>query len=395
VSLISEALKEAQKERSGRAAPRAPAAINDTFFPYPSAKKESKAPSRGLVIGLAAFAVVAIGGAAGVRYMLSRPRQPKGISAPIARVAPPPVVTPTVTPIVEPPAAAAQKPKLVAVTPTIPAAAVSSRSVRSDRPIPVSNAPKTNAPAPVFDKPAEKIAAGPAVTPQSSAPATRDSAPVRTTPPVPATTADDGVKVVVNAVTLRPGDSLFARAYQEHSRGNLELARDLYERALARPPVAPELYNNYGILLTTRGSYEAAIQILRRGTELSPDDARIWISLGDAFRSAGRRAEAVGAYSEAAKRDPNNGIVKARLAVEYVAIGDVVGARRWYEEAVRVDPREASIRYDYGTFLLAQKDYRGAIREYDQFVDLAPGKYSPAKIDEMKAYVSTLRKRFP
>jgi Tfp pilus assembly protein PilF len=212
---------------------------------------------------------------------------------------------------------------------------------------------------------------------------------------VPATTADDGVKVVVNAVTLRPGDSLFARAYQEHSRGNLELARDLYERALTRPPVAPELYNNYGILLTTRGSYEAAIQILRRGTDLNPDDARIWISLGDAYRDARRRAEAIGAYSEAAKRDPANGIVRARVAGEYMAIGDLAGARHSYEEAVRIDPREPSIRYDYGTFLLGQKDYRGAIREYDKFIDLAPGKYTPAKIDEMKAYVSTLRKRFP
>jgi Tfp pilus assembly protein PilF len=391
VSLISEALKEAQKERSGRAAPRAPATINDTFFPYPSAKKASNAPSRGLIIGLAAFAIVAIGGAAGLRYMLSRPKQPKGITAPTARVAPPPVVTPTAAPIVQPPAAAAQSPKLVVVTPSSPAPS-RPNAVRSDRPIPISSAP-----APVVGKPAtEKVASGPAVTPQSSAAAVaRDSAPVRSVPALPATSTDDGVKVVVNAVTLRPGDSLFARAYQEHSRGNLELARDLYERALAKPPVAPELYNNYGILLTTRGSYQAAIQILRRGTDLNPDDARIWISLGDAFRAAGLRAEATGAYSEAVKRDPTNGVVKARLAVEYLAIGDTLGARHAFEEAVRVAPGEASIRNDYAGFLVQQKDYKGAVREYDQFVNLAPGKYTPSEIEKIKAYATTLRKRFP
>ncbi len=394
MSLISEALKEAQRERSGRAAPRGPASLGDGFFPYPTARQTSRAPSRGVLIGVAAFAVIAVGGAVAARVYLKRPARPanSGITtlrppaAPSAAQSAAQPITRTAAAPAVPAGNAAQKNTDAAPRVATPAPGNVARAPQSERSIPISGAAKTVASAPPQTQ----------VPIQSPAAPTRDSV-VSRPPAAPAVlpAADAGIRVVVNSPTLRPGDSLFARAYQEHARGNLIGAQDLYERALARPPVSPELYNNYGALLAERRSFAAAITMYKRGIQENADDARIWSNLGDAYNASGQRAEAVGAYFEAAKRDPQNAIVKVRLAGEYIAIGDTASARRNFDDAIRVGPKVPEAHYEYAKFLQAQRDYRGALREYDAFLTVAPGRIAPEKIEEIRVYVAGFRRRFP
>jgi tetratricopeptide (TPR) repeat protein len=214
-------------------------------------------------------------------------------------------------------------------------------------------------------------------------------------PPSTPAASNGGVKIVVDPVGLRPGDSLFARAYAEHARGNLDAAADLYEKAIQHPPVAPEAYNNYGALLASRGKYQAAITMYDLGLRANRQDPRLWINLGDAYKADGRHADALSAFFEAARLDPSSIPVKVRLANEYAAISDTANARRGYEDALRLAPKDPEAHFAYGSFLQKQRDYRGAVKEFQAFIDLAPGRYPQDAIERVRAYVSSLRKQFP
>lgn len=385
MSLISEALKEAQRERSERTAvPRSASAVGEAFFPYPSAKK-GRGSNRAFVIGASAVVVLVLGAAIFMRLTPSRkPARPAApaIGAAHRSAAAPPVATvagptPVKRDSVVAPAAVASRPiasSAPARQTTVTPPAASSRDAKRDRAAPARSE-----------------------TPAKAADSVRAAAVIASPPPAVAPPAEKtaAVRVIVEPNTMRPGDSLFARAFAEHSRGNLDAAADLYEKAIARPPVSPEVYNDYGALLAGRGKHTAAIAMYNLGISANDRDPRLWTNLGDSYRALGRRADAMSAYFEAAKLDPSNVPVKLRLAGEYQAIGDTASARRGFEEAVRGNAKDPEAHYAYGSFLQSQRDFRGAARELQAFVDLAPGRYSQDVIDRTKTYVSTLRRQYP
>jgi Flp pilus assembly protein TadD len=380
VSLISDALKEAQRERSERVAPRGSPSLGDSFFPHPGSAKR-QAPSRWLIVGIGSAVVLAIAGAGVARVVLNKKAVRQSVIAKtrILNSHPTPVVTAS----------------------PIPAATVAAVDTT-----PVVTAPKAPAakPEPHIDQQPRQIvaAARPVTAPVASNPKPAslvDSTVTAPAPGLPSTQVagvrESGVRVIVDPVGLRPGDSLFARAFAEHMRGNLDGAADLYEKALLKPPVAPDLYNDYGALLAARGSHPAAIAMYRTGIEKKGEDPKLWINLADSYKAIGRHADALSSYFQAAKLDPLNAIVRMRLAGEYQAIGDTASARRGYEEAIRVAPKEPDVHYNYGAFLQSQRDYAGAVRELQAFVDLAPGRVSQDFIERTKGYISNLRRQYP
>jgi Tfp pilus assembly protein PilF len=390
VSLISEALKEAQRERTARAGPRAAATIVETVFPYPSSKKRA-APSRALIAAVAVAVVVIAGAALGWRWYAQRTTHPVNVR-PNRVVTAPPVAPPASAPA-EAKSLKVDAPASPSVSPTVSstAAPAPSRSVAVPQKkveiVPTQVVVKDSA------APKQVAPAAPATTPPAPAPAA--SAPVSSAPAVQPQGSPAAVRVVLDPSGARPSDSLFAQAYAEQRRGNLEMARDLYEKALRKPPVAPELYNNYGALLASGGNHTAAIAMYNLGLQQNQGDARLWTNLAQSLNASGRHAEAMSAYQQAAKLDPANGIVKTRLAAEYLAIGDTASARRAYEEAARTSAKDAAVHHAYGTFLVSQRDYRSAIREFQLFVDLGVSSYPASDIDAMKKYIAALRQRNP
>ena len=415
MSLISDALNEAQREANKRRKDPQPALLGDNpLLTPPSVVVAPPYRPWTRIVIIASIIIVALTSAVAtgiIRYRnvkaeleLARRDSVAAVSTPAT--VPPTAVTHTATapapdttrkitsaprvaesprvttrqnaaPEVSRPAVAAPARRAVASVPPPSAPA----TPNSSRRLPVSNAPST---------PARNAAAS---APSSTA--TQTPAPTREQPassPPPARAPQQDMRVIVDPTVLRSGDSLFIRAYTEHTRGNLDAAADLYERALTKPPVSPELYNDYGALLATRGKHAAAIAMYNLGIAANDKDARLWANLGDSYRATGRRADAMSAYFEAVKLDPTNIGVRLRLAAEYASLGDTASARRGFDEAVRSAPNDAEAHYRYGAFLQSQRDLGGAIRELQTFVDLAPGKYPSDVIERTKAYIATLRR---
>lgn len=388
MSLISDALKEAQREHTDRKGQPATVARVDNFFPYPSSKKRRR-PNIALLVG--ATAVVVIAGTAAtyarlrVKSTITQPANPALVASSPGNVVA--SSSPSSAPPTQP-APNTRAPIVIANAP--PATAAGSPSLPVRRSVVVPDAP-VRAAATTNGAPIQSIA--------RTAPSVRDSAVARTATaplsPSMTTLSDGGVSIVVDRASSRPADSLFQLAYAEHTRNNFAAAQELYEQVIALPQAPAGAFNNYGALLAKRGNQTGAREMFQQALTRDPENVDAWINLGDSYNAVGHHGEAMAAFARATQIDPGSSAVKIRLATEYRAIGDTASARRMYEDASRLAPKDPTVHHSFAGFLQSQHDIRGAIREYQLFVDLAPGVFGPDTIDGVKTYIASLRRLVP
>jgi Tfp pilus assembly protein PilF len=396
VSLISEALKEAQRSHARRTSSKNTPSAGEAFFPYP----EGRAPaqrSRNLFLIGGSAAIVLILGAAVVVKMRHRPSP---LALPVVH-APAQAAAPVAPVASETPASGVT----VATPPAVPASSPQQKGVASS-PVTSTSAKHADAGA----APARTVASVDGSTKndaaRSATKAAADSTSPRSAPaaapaplapaPAPAQSSSGaGVRVIVDAGSSRPGDSLFTQAYAEQVRGNIDRSKELYEKAIAQPQASAATFNNYGVLLLQNGNQLGASEMFKQAISRDEKSVDAWINLGDADNAIGHHADAMSAYARALQLDAANPSVKIRLAAEYQAIGDTATARRMFDDAAKQAPKDPNVHYKYGMFLQSQRDYRGAIREYQSFVDLAPGKFSAENIAMIRQYIVTLGRYVP
>jgi len=123
-----------------------------------------------------------------------------------------------------------------------------------------------------------------------------------------------------------------ARGYRRI--GDLEKAKEAYERALALDPKNGQLRFEYARLLIKMGDEKGYLAELKRAHGDAPKDARILAALGDAELAAGNKLKALELYREALKRDGTNASLRSRYTALYnelknksaVADGNTSGA---------------------------------------------------------------------
>ncbi|MGH7619583.1 MAG: tetratricopeptide repeat protein [Gemmatimonadaceae bacterium] len=394
MSVISDALKEAQRERSGRGSVRGPSLLVENLFPHPDRTRDK--PSR-LVLwgGGTAALMLLLAGAWAVRGRIAGSSNQKRVAPPAAAVvaAPKPVPAPrqagtTATVPAETKTTIAPAQKAEPTRPSAPRTAPGNappkappRIARAASPIVARpKAPADSAPAPATSA----VASG-----ARSAPASPPDAPV-----APRTDAS-GVRLVIDRAANSPADSLFRLAYAEQMNRNLDGAQALYERAIATEHAPAEAYNDYGVLLLSRGNKTAATEMFRQALNRDDKNVEAWVNLGDSFNGMGYHAEAMSAYARANQLDPARAAVKTRISREYEAIGDTATARRYLEDAVKANPNDAPARYALGAYLQRAHDYQGAVREFQAFVDLNTAPDNQEFVVEMRRHINALKRVAP
>lgn len=392
MSLISDALKEAQRERSGRSGQPGTPLPADNFFPLPADRDRGR-PRLALIggVGVAAIIVASVVwwstshlfSRAGNSTHVVTTRPPASQRTPTQTAATAPAPVPSHDSVRSPQSSEGPK-TVVSPTANVPRAVATLTPPGSARTsVSRNRASQHSPPAQPAATVTDTVAATLVSTATVQPPATSSA---------PAASASQGVRIIIDAPSVRPADSLFKLAYAEHLKGNFDRARELYEQTIAMQQAPSEAYNDYGVLLSQHGNPTAAAEMFRVAVRRDDANAEAWINLGDTYYLAGRHADALSAFSRAIQLDPGSVPVKIRLAGEYHAIGDSVTARRLYDESLKAAPRDPAVHYELAKFLQAQQDYRGAAREFQQFVDLAGGKYDARTIDAVRQHVASLEK---
>ena len=106
-----------------------------------------------------------------------------------------------------------------------------------------------------------------------------------------------------------------ARGYKRI--GDLQKAKEAYERALALDPKNGQLRHEYAKLLRKLGDDTGYLTELKRAHADAPKDAKILAALGDAELAAGNKLKALELYREALKRDGTIKGLRARYTALY------------------------------------------------------------------------------
>ena len=239
-------------------------------------------------------------------------------------------------------------------------------------------------PAPIASVPEGEVVARPALDTPIGVKA------VATTPEAAVRRPAGTLRITMESPVSRDPGPLFQEALAAQRRGDVGLARDLYNRALARNPNNAELHNNVGTLYKASGELDRAEQSYRRAIALSPRLAAAWSNLGALLNARGRTKEATAALQQALIIDPANAATKVNLAIQYQAAGMHGDARLLLEEAVRANPLAPEPHYALAGSLEKLGDRQGAIRQYDLFLATAGPQLAPLQ-QQVRQHLVTLR----
>jgi Tfp pilus assembly protein PilF len=375
VSLFSDALREAERERSHRATPDASAPPVENALPQSDEHVDGAAPSARISAGAATLVVLLVIGW-GVHTGAYRASAAKPVPLPhdsvvtIASVESTPVLT--TVPSVDSTRVPAE-PKAAPAPPALPAPAQLARPTIARR--------DSVVPAPITMT--TPVVALQAVARES--PASQPSTAV----------ADSEARLAIEPSARVIADSLFRIAFAEQMKNNLDGAQSLYEKAIATTRAPAEAYNNYGVLLLSRGNKTTAAEMFRQALNRDDKNVEAWVNLGDSFNGMGQAAAAMAAYARANQLDASRTAVKSRIAREYEALGDTASARRYLEDAIKASPNDAAAHYSLGTYLQRAQDYRGAIRELQAFVDLSAPENDSDFVSEVRRHIDLLKQVAP
>ena len=109
-------------------------------------------------------------------------------------------------------------------------------------------------------------------------------------------------------------DLVMERAVTAQSLGDLEQARDLYDRVIGIQPDYAEAYNRRASLFLQEDQYDEALRDVNEALRLEPRHFGAWTGLGRVLEELGAKDEALEAYREALKIHPTLGPAKSAEA---------------------------------------------------------------------------------
>jgi hypothetical protein len=334
MSLISDALKTVQRERSGQA-PRSSQPMIDGFFPYVSTQAPRR--SRRHLFGWAFGIGFVIAGAIWmVKLLMSASlREPTG-------TAPKPNI------ILPPPVSAAQ-------TPIRTDTAV----IQSDAQAVVTESTTSPAGNEVL-RPAAPDVRG--VTPQ---PVTNASSPDRVIVGAPESTP--AAPVTAPATVIQSRVDYEAQATAAFNAGDLAGAREKFQLATRFVPTA-RAWTNYGVTLQRLGDNAGASAAYQSAIGIDANYLEAWLYQGRLVAALGDVGRAIPLFQRARSINPRNADVNIELArLEYDA-RNFTEARRFAEEATRADQSNYRGHWYLAVASDQLKDGETALRAYTAYL---------------------------
>jgi tetratricopeptide (TPR) repeat protein len=164
----------------------------------------------------------------------------------------------------------------------------------------------------------------------------------------------------------------FQQAFELHQRGDLDLARTLYDRVLAADPRHFAALQLLGILAAQTKQYERALDLLNRALEVDPDSAAAHCNRASALTELGRYDAAVAGYDRALALNANYTEAHAKRGVALAALKQFSAAIESYERAITLKPRYVEAHYNRGNALCAVKRFADAVAAYDRVLVMNP-----------------------
>lgn len=196
----------------------------------------------------------------------------------------------------------------------------------------------------------------------------------------------EAVAAVDEALRLSPKlvPALTLKAKLAMAAGQLEVARQCLERALALDPRAQYAQFLYGLEAYLGNDLAAALPRLRKAREMNMADPRSALYLGLTVESLGRPEEASSLYEEAVRLERSKGTLDAETLLPgarlLLLLGRLSECESWLHQAEQLSPGSRDVHFELVRLLLKKGDAVQAAAEGERALALSEGVVTDAAI---------------
>ena len=161
----------------------------------------------------------------------------------------------------------------------------------------------------------------------------------------------DAVPMFQRAAELKPSPYAFTYwGMALRNSGRIDEARELFEKAIAADPNAPNGYNQFGLMYLEQRQWDAAIEKFTMAIKVSPRWSNYQYNLGLALRGAGKLDQAIPAFERAIAIYPRHAWSYAQLGATLAqqrrqgAAGDIANTiEEKLAKALEIRPNDAVV----------------------------------------------------
>jgi len=163
-----------------------------------------------------------------------------------------------------------------------------------------------------------------------------------------------------------------ALATEEHRRGDLQSAADIYTRILAQVPDYAEGHSNLGVVLQQLKHHAEALASYDRAIALKPAYANAHFNRGTVLKKMLRREDALASYQQALAIHPGHVEALNNLGVVLQELKRYDEALASYDQAIALQPSHAEAHNNRGLVLASKGDMAGAEKMFLRASALKP-----------------------
>ena len=162
------------------------------------------------------------------------------------------------------------------------------------------------------------------------------------------------------------------QASQYYARGNLDLARTLYQEILAVEPRRSEALHALGVIAGRSGDWGQASELLGRAVAANPDNADVHCDFGVVLKALRRWCEALVCYERAIALRPNHAEAHSNRGNVLRELRQFEAALASYDKAIAISPDYAEAHYNRGVVLHDLNRLEDALAGYDKAIAIRP-----------------------
>lgn len=156
-------------------------------------------------------------------------------------------------------------------------------------------------------------------------------------------------------------DLLLRTALQSLQAGNLEHAKQAYQKALKIAPNNPDANHYLGIIAYQAGNHSLAEKLIKKSLQVSPEQFQVLNNLGVIQKELGKLQEAKATYLEIIRLKPDYANAYANLGAIYKELGKNNEALNSLSRAMELDPKNVNTYNTMGVILRSLHRYAEAI----------------------------------
>jgi len=149
-----------------------------------------------------------------------------------------------------------------------------------------------------------------------------------------------------------------------HKQGNLNLAKEIYEKILPNDPAYAESIHLLGLIYLQTGKYNDAQRLIKRSLELNPNNPQAQNNLGNLYVNINELESALNAYEKALEKNPKFAEAAINKANLLRKINRPTDALAYYDQTLNIKPDFFEALLNKGNLLIELNLYMEAIDSY-------------------------------